>query len=342
MRAVVIKLLLALAALLSGCATPPPPPLATQAVHLVWPSPPAEARLGHVQSFSRPEDLGIQRGLLQRVVDFVFGAPNNRLIRPTAVIEDQGVIYVADPGAKGVHRFDRRSGRYALIHAEGDVALPSPVGLAWGEAGVVYVSDSALGAVYMIRPGAEVATRLALSPAPTQPTGLAVDPRQHQLLVVDTAQHCIHVYGPDGALLRSLGQRGTGDGEFNFPTLLWRGPAGQLLVTDALNFRTQVLAADGRFLAKFGRAGDGGGDAPRQKGVAADRHGHVYTVDALLSALQVFDAQGQLLLSIGGLGHEAGEFWLPMGLYIGADDMIYVADSYNQRVQVFRYLGGPT
>lgn len=342
MRGALVTLVLALAALLSGCATPPPPPLAKQAAHQVWPSPPAEARLGHVQSFSRPEDLGIQRGLFQRVVDFVVGAPNNRLIRPTAVIEDQGVIYVADPGAKGVHRFDLRAGRYALIHADGDVALPSPVGLAWGEAGVAYVSDSALGAVFMIRPGAEVATRLPLSPAPTQPTGLAVDSARQQLLVVDTARHCIQVYGPDGVLLRSLGRRGTGDGEFNFPTLLWRNPAGQLLVTDALNFRTQVLAPDGSFLAKFGRAGDGGGDAPRQKGVAADRHGHVYTVDALLSALQVFDAQGQLLLSIGGLGHEAGEFWLPTGLYIGADDLIYVADSYNQRVQVFRYLGGPT
>lgn len=342
MRTLYASVLAACCLWLAGCATPPPPPLATQAVQQVWPSPPAPARIGHVQSFARAEDLGITRGWLQRVVDFVFGAPQYRLIRPTAVLEDQGVIYVADPGAKGVHRFDRRSGRYALIQAEGDAPLPSPVGLAWGEAGVALVSDSALGAVFQIRPDAEVATRLPLNPAPRQPTGLAVDAQQHRLYVVDTAQHCIQVYGPDGAWLQSLGRRGAGDGEFNFPTLLWRDAAGQLLVTDALNFRTQILTAEGRFVAKFGRVGDSGGDAPRQKGVATDRHGHIYTVDALLSALQVFDAQGQLLLSIGGLGHEAGEFWLPTGVYVGADDLIYVADSYNQRVQVFRYLGGPT
>lgn len=342
MRACIATVLLGCSLWLAGCATPPPPPLATQAVQQVWPAPPAQARIGHVQSFSRAEDLGIARGWLQRVVDFVFGAPPHRLIRPTAVLEGQGVIYVADPGAKGVHRFDRRSGRYALVQAEGDTPLASPVGLAWGEAGVVLVSDSAQGAVFQIRPDAEVATRLPLKPAPQQPTGLAVDVQLQRLYVVDTAQHCIHVYGPDGARLQSLGRRGGGDGEFNFPTLLWRDAAGQLLVTDALNFRTQILKPDGRFVAKFGRVGDSGGDAPRQKGVASDQHGHVYTVDALLSALQVFDMQGQLLLSIGGLGHAAGEFWLPTGVYVGADDLIYVADSYNQRVQVFRYLGGPT
>lgn len=339
MRVCVASVLVVCCLWLTGCATPPPSPLDTRAVTQVWPSPPAQARIGHVQSFSSAEDLGIQRGWLQRVVDFVFGASQQRLVRPTAVLEGQGVIYVADPGAKGVHRFDRRSGRYALIHAEGDLALPSPVGLAWGEAGQVLVSDSALGMVFQIQPDAEVATRLPLRPAPQQPTGLAVDAQQQRLYVVDTAQHCIHVYGPDGARLHSFGRRGGGDGEFNFPTLLWRTSTGQLLVTDALNFRTQTLAPDGQFVAKFGRVGDGGGDAPRQKGVAADRHGHVYTVDALLSALQVFDAQGQLLLSIGGLGHDAGEFWLPTGVYVGADDLIYVADSYNQRVQVFRYLG---
>jgi DNA-binding beta-propeller fold protein YncE len=319
-----------------------PTPLDTQTVQQVWPAPPAQARIGHVQSFSRAEDLGITRNWFQRAVDFVFGAAPQRLVRPTAVLEGQGVIYVADPGAQGVHRFDRHTGRYTLIHAEGDKALSSPIGLAWGEAGVAYVSDSALGAVFQIRPGAEAATRLPLNPAPQQPTGLAVDPQRQHLYVVDTAQHCIHVYGADGTRLHSLGRRGGGDGEFNFPTLLWRNPAGQLLVTDALNFRTQILTADGQFVAKFGRVGDSGGDAPRQKGVATDRHGHVYTVDALLSALQVFDARGQLLLSIGGLGHDAGEFWLPTGVYVGADDMIYVADSYNQRVQVFRYLGDPT
>lgn len=328
------------AALAVGCATPPPAPAPSASGTLVWPSAPAEARIAYVQSFSSPEDLGMAKGFLQRLAEFVFGASPSRLIRPAAVLEAGGVIYVADPGAKGVHRFDRASGRHALIRAEGDLPLPSPVGLAWGRDGSAYVTDSDLAAVFVIRAGSDVAARLPLAAGLKQPTGIAVDPVRDRLYVVDTAQHRVNVYATDGTLQASFGGRGEGDGEFNFPTMIWRDTTGRLLLTDSLNFRTQILDAQGRFLGKFGRAGDGAGDSPRQKGVASDRFGHVYAVDALLSTVQVFDDTGHLLLSLGGLGQAPGDFWLPMGIFVGSDDMIYVADSYNQRVQVFRYVGG--
>ncbi len=328
--------------LLALCACAAPPALAPEpATTLVWPSAPAPAKIAFVRAFSRPEDLGIGKGFWQRLVDFVFGQTEARLIRPTAVLEADGVVYVADPGAKGVHRFDRAAGSYALIRGEGGLDLPSPVGLAWGGDGSAYVTDSALAAVFVIKPGAEAAIPVPLAQGLAQPTGIAVDPAMHRLYVVDTARHRVNVYASDGSLHSSFGRRGSGDGEFNFPTLIWREATGRILLTDSLNFRTQILDAQGRFLGGFGRAGDGAGDSPRQKGVASDRHGHVYAVDSLLQALQVFDASGQLLLSIGGLGHAPGDFWLPTGIFVGADDMIYVADSYNQRVQVFRYVGGP-
>ena len=43
-----------------------------------------------------------------------------------------------------------------------------------------------------------------------------------------------------GSVLKKIGQNGTGNGEFNFPTELHLdGP--NLLVVDAMNFRVQVL-----------------------------------------------------------------------------------------------------
>jgi DNA-binding beta-propeller fold protein YncE len=256
-----------------------------------------------------------------------------------AVVEANGAIFVADVGAMGVHRFDPKGDRYDLIGAEGGTHLPSPVGLARGREGEVYVTDSALAEVLVIRPGAEAAVRMPL-PRMKQPTGIAFDPARNRLYVVDTGAHRVNVFGLDGTLRSSFGQRGTGEAEFNYPTQIWRDPRGRLYVTDSLNFRIQVFDDDGRFLAKFGQAGDGTGDFMRQKGVATDSFGHVYIVDALLNALQVFDGTGQLLLSMGEMGSKPGEFWLPAGLFIGEGDMIYVADSYNQRIQVFRYIGG--
>lgn len=340
-RAICRKLMLAgwVLALVS-CATPSPEPQ-VPVTGLAWPSPPASAQIVYVRAISSPADLGLKRNFFARVFEFVFGEEQQRLIRPMAVVDVAGVIYVADPGAKGVHRFDRPAGKYRLLHEKGDAGLPSPVGMAVGPNGDVFVTDSVLAAVFVLKPGAEFATRLTLNGTLKQPTGVAFDSVNQQLYVSDTHAHDIKVFTLDGALINTMGRRGDGDGEFNFPTMLWRSDSGQLLVTDSLNFRTQIFDSNGVFVSKFGKLGDGSGDAPRQKGVAKDRYGHIYVVDSLLHAVQIFDTSGRFLLSFGGLGQAPGEFWLPTGVFVAADDMIYVTDSYNRRVQVFKYVGAP-
>lgn len=308
----------------------------------VWPPGPAQPRVEFIKTFSRAADLGIEKGFFARLKDFIFGEAEERIVRPMAVVTSGGLLYVADPGARGVHRFDTAAGGYDLITAADEAPLPSPVGLARGAAGEVYVTDSRLAQVFVIRPGAKAAVPLRLEVKLKQPTGIAFDAASGRLYVVDTGAHRVHIFERDGTLAGSLGRRGTGDGEFNYPTYLWRTPQGRLYVTDSLNFRIQVFDARGQFAGKFGRQGDGTGDAARQKGVAVDRHGHVYVVDALFHAFQIFDATGHLLLPVGDRGHERGEFWLPTGIFIDDDDTIYIADSYNQRIQVLRYIGGAT
>jgi DNA-binding beta-propeller fold protein YncE len=325
---------------LTACA--PPVQTVENKTPLVWPAAPDAPRVVFVKTFSRPDDLGINRGFFERVTDLLFGRDESHLIRPMAVVAVGDIVYVADPGAKGVHRFDQKGGNYALIHAAGGTALLSPVGLALGAAGEVYVSDSALAKVFVIRPGTKEAEPLSLGAHLGQPTGIAFDAESGRLFVVDTSAHRVNVFKRDGSLESSFGQRGTEAGEFNYPTLIWRTREGRLYVTDSLNFRIQSFDENGKFLAKFGGLGDGSGDLPRQKGVATDHYGHVYVVDSLFHAIQIFDDSGRFLLSLGGMGRERGEFWLPTGLFIGADDRIYVADSFNQRVQVLRYIGGPT
>lgn len=331
---------LALGLSLGACTSAPPPE--GIGPPRVWPDAPAAPRIAFVTAFSQPEHLGIRGGFVQRLADFLFGARDARLVRPMAVAAVGEVVYVGDPGAKGVHRFDRAAGRYDLVQAADGKPIAMPVGIARGSGGDIFVTDSASGEVLRIRPGAAAAERVALGAPLGRPTGIAVDPATGHLYVADTAAHRVQVFGRDGALLQSIGGRGTADGEFNYPTLLWRDAAGRLYVTDSLNFRVQIFDERGRFLGKFGRVGDGTGDAARQKGVATDRYGHVYVVDSLFHAFQVFDRDGRFLLSVGEPGRAQGEFWLPTGIFIGEDDTIYVADSYNRRVQMFRYVGGPT
>jgi len=342
MRATLQRSVHALAVALAMNACAPTPAPEESAPPRVWPDAPAAPRIAHLRSFSRPEDLGITGGVLQRLADLLLGARDARLIRPMAVVAVGDVVYVADPGAKGIHRFDPAGGRYELLYGESGSPIATPVGLARGAGGEVFVADAAGGQVLVIRPGARAAVRLDLHAPLKRPTGIAADPDTGQLFVVDTAAHRVMVFGRDGALETSFGSRGTGDGEFNFPTLLWRDAGGRLYVTDSLNFRIQMFDARGGFIGKFGRAGDATGDAARSKGVATDRYGHIYVVDSLFHAFQVFDPAGRFLLSVGEQGRAQGEFWLPTGIFISESDTIYVADSYNRRVQVFRYIGGPT
>ena len=238
---------------------------------LVWPPGPAQPRVEFVKAFSRAAELGIGKGFFERLKDLFFGEAEARIIRPMAVVAGGSIIYVADPGARGVHRFDTGGGEYALIAAASDAPLLSPVGLARGAAGEVYVADSGLAQIFVIRPGAKVALPLRLDVKLTQPTGIAFDVASGRLYVVDTAEHRIHIFERDGSLAGSIGRRGTGDGEFNYPTYLWRTPEGRLYVTDSLNFRVQAFDARGQFVAKFGRQGDGTGDAARPNECAVGR-----------------------------------------------------------------------
>lgn len=332
-----LRILAPLLLALAGCT--PPVQEADQSPLPVWPAAPDTPRVAYVRSFSTPADLGIGKGFFERLKDVLLGESESRLLRPMAVAVAGGVVYVADPGARGVHRFDRRNGEYALLRGPDGAALPSPVGLAAGAGGEVYVSDSRLGQVFVIPPGAAEARPLKLGAPLVQPTGLAYDAARRWLYVADTAAHRVLAFSPDGRLAATIGRRGEGAGEFNFPTFLWLA-GGRLQVTDSLNFRVQTFDLAGNFVAVFGRQGDEAGDTPRPKGVASDRHGHLYVVDAIHHNLQIFDTAGRLLLPVGQQGQAPGEFWLPAGVFVDGDNSIYVADAYNRRVQVLRYVGG--
>lgn len=307
---------------------------------VVWPKPPAEPRIRYMRSISGPRHAGIERSLFRRMIDALVGRSPEHFIRPTGVAERDGVLYVADPGAQALWILDPAQNQSVKVDRIGEAALASPVAVAPGPEGGVFVADTWLKKVFLLdRQGKLI--RVAAEAGLARPAGVAYDPVNQRLYVADSATHSIAVYGPDGALNRTWGQRGAQNGEFNSPTHLALDRTGTILVTDALNFRIQAFDPDGRFLWKVGRHGDGSGDFAAPKGLAADSEGHVYVVDALFDAVQIFNRDGTLLLAFGEQGTKAGQFWLPGGIFITLQDEIYVADAYNQRVQVLRFLGSP-
>jgi len=328
------------ALLLVGCAgqvTAPTQPAAGN----VWPDAPDPARIEYVGEYRRAADFGIRPGFWDRVTNLIAGAADNAMVRPMAVATttDEDVIFVADPDAGCVHRYDLHRGRYDRLLPGKDQVLVSPVSLAVTDDGRLYVSDSQLGRVFTMPPGGTRLEPFDTGSGLSQPTGLAWDSTAEMLYVTDTGTQSVKVFAADGKLVREFGRRGAAPGELNYATYLWVDGSGQLLVTDSLNFRIQRFELDGSFVSAFGAHGDLPGHLARPKGIATDSLGHVYVMDGLHNSLQVFNAEGNLLLSIGERGQTAGQFWLPNGLYISRGNRIYVADSYNKRIQVFRYIG---
>lgn len=344
--------LIGLTLLVSGCAQP----------HLVmnladtgkgiapkvWPSPPDIPRYRYVGELTGEENFVAKHGAiagkavsaLRWLVGLDEFNPNPVVLqRPqSGVVDAEGRIFVTDSNRQGVYVFDDKAGQLDVWdRARLNNKFETPIGIALGANGEILVADAELHSVFRLSSKGEPAGELGRDVL-KRPTGLARDARRGHIYVADTHGHDIKVFGDDGALLKVIGKRGEGDGEFNFPTHLTFA-ADKLYVTDTLNSRVQIFDTEGKMVSKFGELGLNVGNLVRPKGVAVDSLNNIYVVESLYDNLLVFDAQGRTLLGLGGAGKKTGEFYLPTGVWTDNRDRIYVADMYNGRVTVMQFLG---
>jgi DNA-binding beta-propeller fold protein YncE len=306
---------------------------------IFWPNPPEVKRIEFVKAVSKPEDLNIRPGILKRLANYIVGRAAASIVFPYGIATDaQDRLYVVDTFLKRVHVFDAAGNQYYYFPAD-KTLFASPIGIAIDKGGIIYITDSKRGVVYIFKDNGKKFLSTIGRGIFKRPTGIAVNPKTSELLVVDTLQSRVFRFDLTNWLPKgSFGADGAMAGMFHYPTNIFVTLTGDILVSDALNFRVQVFSPEGRFLFTFGRMGDAPGTFSRPKGVAADSDGNIYVVDALFDNIQIFDKMGRLLMAFGEHGRGYGEFWLPTGIYIDNNDLIYVSDSSNQRVQIFRYL----
>ncbi len=299
-----------------------------------WPAPPDRARIRHVRSLSAEAGVEPDRGFFGNLLGTLFGGERTLtwLVQPVGIaVSHDGTLYVADPGARGVHIINPADKEYDLITGTKFGAFVSPVGVAVDEEGLVYVSDSERGDIVVMDSDGDGEHRIfeGLS----RPTGVQVS--GDSVFVADAGAHKVFIFSRDGKTLGSFGGRGAGEAEFNFPVQL--AVRESLFVLDALNYRVQSFDRAGKFGSAFGSIGNVGGRFAAPKGIAIDSDGNLYVTDGLMDNVQLFDHTGRLLLVFGRNGTRDGEFVTPSGIAIGLDDTIYVVDSFNRRIQIFRY-----
>lgn len=307
-----------------------------------WPDPPDKPRIKYVRSLQSQLDVG---GWSLREM-LVGGDQTRALYQPMglALSDDHQRLYVADRAWSVVFVFDFETGAVKTIGDQERYPLAAPIGVALDARENLYVTDTGTGTVRVYDKTGQFLRGIGKGQL-VRPTGVAVDADRQRLYVVDTGlkdstdAHRVKVFDLEGHLLREIGRRGSGDGEFNFPTFASLDAQGRLYVVDSVNNRIEVFDPDGTFLWKFGRSGDHIGDFARPKGVAVDSFGNIYVVDSRWSNVQIFNQRGQLLMIFAGVGTYPGLLLNPTAIVIDDKNTIYVSDTLGQRVSVYELIG---
>jgi DNA-binding beta-propeller fold protein YncE len=279
---------------------------------------------------------------LHKLKNTIIGQDETAILkRPFALLAyHPDSILILDQEAQALFKIEPEKINFPKSLRSDFSSFTSLVGLCKAADGSILFTDSHLKTIYRIPPDLKKIGLLNDSLQLSQPTGIAFSKQKNEIWVVETTAHQIRILDENGVTRKIVGNRGIGQGEFNFPTNIWIDAFGMAYVIDAMNFRIQLFDPDGNFISMFGEAGDASGYLSRPKGIAVDSYGNIYVTDALFHAVQVFDQKGIFLYQFGNQGRKEGEFWMPAGIFIDSNNRIYIADSFNARIQVFQLVSG--
>lgn len=326
---------------------------------IVWPNPPAVARIRFTQLFTGqkidwaaydnkkkpPKQKWMDRlAGTKPATDIDLDKLPFQLIRTYGVaVDSAGRIYAADQGVDAIFIFNPETQDVQMIRNGHEARLGMINGLAIDDNDRLFVTDDKTHQVLVLnanhQPEAAFGADVLVSPA-----GIAIDAENRLLYVVDTQSDVVDVFDADTfKLLRKIGTPGKkhtliSQGNFALPVGVAVDKEGNVYVADTLNCRIQIFDADGGFLSEFGKNGDGPGQFERPKGIAVDADGHIWVVDAAQDRVKVFNREGQLLIYFGEHGNFPGQFAAAYGIAIDKHNRVITSEQFPGRVQVFRYV----
>jgi len=311
-----------------------------------YPPPPEKPRFIYERTLRTSFDVK-ESTSMERFKTFATGTVGSGygLQKPYGVVVHEGRVYVSDTVQRVVLVFDVPGKDFKIIGQEGAGQLLKPIGLAIDRnSGTLYVADNTAKRVVAYDKDGNYLRAIGGAEYFRRPSGVAVSPDGSQVYVIDTGgvdsqDHRMYIFDSfSGEHLKTIGERGTENGQFNLPLQATAAPDGTVYVVDGGNFRIQGFAPDGSYKSTFGAIGRRSGQFSRPKGVAADKDGNVYVVDAAFGNFQIFNPQGQLLLFVGDRGFDGkpGQYMLPAGVAVDEDGRVYLVDQYFKKVDVFR------
>jgi len=322
--------------------------------NIVWPNPPAVARIRYQGFYAAEKISQVEAGTdtkKAKWMDRLAGTQTQQesgrvlwqLAEPYGIaVDSKNNLYIADQKVGAIFIFNTETRDMEMIKNKTHAHFDRIIGLAMDDGDRLFVSDPGLRHILVFN--AAHTTEDVITDGLGEPSMLAIDKENRLLYVSDIKLDQVLVYDADTLkLLRKIGTTGhnhelTTPGDFAKPTGVAVDSDGNLYVADTLNNRIEIFDADGKFVSAFGKSGDGPGYFARPKGVAIDSDGHIWVADGMQDRVQVFNKEGQLLISFGGHGLLPGQFQGLVSIAADKNNRIFTSEIYPGRVQQFRYV----
>jgi DNA-binding beta-propeller fold protein YncE len=127
----------------------------------------------------------------------------------------------------------------------------------------------------------------------SQPTGVAVNPINGNLVVPDEGNNRVQIFNEKGEYLSQFGTKGTGNGQFTSPRGAAVDSKGNIWVIDTGNNRVEKFNEKGEYLSQFGTKGTGNGQFTTPKNLAVDSNGNVWVADSGNNRVEKFNEKGE-------------------------------------------------
>lgn len=245
-----------------------------------------------------------------------------------------GAVYVLNRGEHALLKF-KASGKFDREIGHG--LFKSPHGLREDADGNIWTTDVGNHLVLKFTPGGELLRVYGRKDYASEgwfdrdynylffdkPSDVAFD-ADGNLYVADGGNFRIVKLGPDGNMIKMFGEKGEGEGQFNFPhSVVVKGDT--LYVADRENQRIQLFDLDGNFKEAWTGIG-------YPYGLVLLPDGGFLMTDARDEKLVTLDANGRVLSRVGEAGKEIGQYSSLHGVTLRPGGGVLVSDIFNWRV----------
>ena len=157
------------------------------------------------------------------------------------------------------------------------------------------------------------------------------------LYVADGEYGRIHVFDLDGNFVKTIAERGTGNGQLQFSTALAiDNNNGWLYVSDDDNNRIVKLDLNGNYIDQWGCDSSGTTGIRYPTKIAIDKNNdRIYVVDSGNHRIISLTTNLQVLNSWGSYGDGNGQFRYPIDAAVDSNGNVYVVDNVKRNIQKF-------